>query len=69
MPDSNKIKLSSERFRCPEYLFQPNLDGKQFEGVHKLAFDSIIKCDSDIRKDLYGNIVLGGGNTMFENTK
>nr|POE69735.1 actin-41 [Quercus suber] len=26
---------------------------------------SIMKCDVDIRKDLYGNIVLSGGSTMF----
>jgi len=24
-----------------------------------------MKCDVDIRKDLYGNIVLSGGSTMF----
>jgi len=24
-----------------------------------------MKCDVDIRKDLYGNIVLSGGTTMF----
>jgi actin len=28
-------------------------------------FQTIMKCDEDIRKDLYGNIVLSGGNTMF----
>ncbi|MBA0572201.1 hypothetical protein Golob_002559, partial [Gossypium lobatum] len=27
--------------------------------------NSIMKCDVDIRKDLYGNIVLSGGTTMF----
>jgi len=25
-----------------------------------------MKCDVDIRKDLYGNIVLSGGTTMFD---
>jgi len=25
-----------------------------------------MKCDVDIRKDLYGNIVLAGGTTMFK---
>lgn len=24
-----------------------------------------MRCDLDIRKDLYGNIVMSGGNTMF----
>jgi len=29
-------------------------------------FDTIMKCDVDIRKDLYANIVLSGGTTMYE---
>jgi actin len=35
------------------------------EGVHKTTYDSIMRCDVDIRKDLYSNIVLSGGTTMF----
>src|SRR5690348_15259724 len=30
-----------------------------------MTFNSIMKCDLDIRKDLYGNVVLSGGSTMF----
>jgi actin-related protein len=33
--------------------------------VHEIIYNSIMKCDVDIRKDLYGNIVLSGGPTMF----
>lgn len=29
------------------------------------SYESIMKCDLDIRRDLYGNIVLSGGTTMF----
>jgi actin len=29
------------------------------------SFNSIMKCDIDIRRDLYGNIVMSGGTTMF----
>jgi len=29
-------------------------------------YDSLLKCDVDIHQDLLNNIVLGGGNTMFE---
>jgi len=47
-------------------LFKPNLIGREFAGVHQTTFDSIMKCDVDIRKDLYGNIVLSGGTTMFD---
>ena len=29
------------------------------------SYNSIFKCDLDIRRDLYGNVVLSGGTTMF----
>jgi actin len=59
------ITVGSERFRCPEVLFQPSLIGMESEGLHTVAYQSIMKCDMDIRKDLYGNVVLSGGSTMF----
>jgi len=67
LPDGNVITIGSERFRCPETLFQPTFIGKEEKGVHELTFKSIMKCDVDIRKDLYANTVLSGGTTMFEN--
>jgi actin-related protein len=66
LPDGNVITLGSERFRCPEVLFQPSLVGKEASGIHDTTFRSIMKCDVDIRRDLYANIVLSGGTTMFQ---
>jgi PAS domain S-box-containing protein len=66
LPDGNVITVGNERFRCPEVLFQPNFIGMEAAGIHETTFNSIGKCDIDIRKDLYGNIVLSGGTTMFE---
>jgi actin-related protein len=65
LPDGQVINVTNERFRCPEVLFQPSLIGKEDEGVHVLTYNSIMKCDIDIRKDLYGNVVMSGGSTMF----
>jgi len=65
LPDGQVITIGAERFRCPEVLFKPNFIGLEQEGVHKLTFSSIMKCDVDIRKDLYNNIVMSGGTTMF----
>jgi actin len=65
LPDGQVITIGSERFRCPETLFQPSFIGKEQDGIHKLTYDSIQKCDIDIRKDLYTNVVLSGGTTMF----
>jgi actin len=40
--------------------------GKEFPGLHELTYQSIMKCDVDVRRDLYGNIVMSGGTTMFK---
>jgi actin beta/gamma 1 len=65
LPDGNIITVGNERFRCPEVLFQPSFIGKEASGIHDTTFQSIMKCDVDIRKDLYANVVLSGGTTMF----
>jgi|Transcript_6661 actin beta/gamma 1 len=66
LPDGNVITIGNERFRCPEVLFQPSFIGKEALGVHDTMFQTIMKCDVDIRKDLYSNIVMSGGSTMYE---
>merc|ERR1739844_113146 len=66
LPDGNVITVGNERFRCPEVLFQPSFIGKEASGVHDTMFQTIMKCDVDIRKDLYANIVMSGGSTMYE---
>ncbi|KAG7643991.1 Actin family [Arabidopsis suecica] len=65
LPDGQVITIGAERFRCPEVLFQTSLIGMETSGIHETTYNSIMKCDVDIRKDLYGNIVLSGGTTMF----
>jgi actin-related protein len=52
-------------FRAPEALFQPSLIGLESTGIHETTYNSIMKCDVDIRKDLYANIVMSGGTTMY----
>ena len=65
LPDGQIITIGNERFRCPEALFQPSFLGMESDGIHVTTFNSILKCDIDIRKDLYANTVLSGGATMF----
>ena len=65
LPDGQVITIGVERFRCPEVLFKPTLIGIEQDGVHLATYNSVMKCDVDIRKDLYGNAVLSGGTTMF----
>ena len=71
LPDGKVITLKSERFRCPEALFQPTLihntnneTTSRSMGIHEAICNSITKCDW-ITKDLFANIVLSGGVTLF----
>jgi actin-related protein len=39
--------------------------GLESLGVGGLVWESVSKCDIDLRKNLLGNVVLSGGSTMF----
>ena len=65
LPDGQVITIGNERFRCSEVLFQPSFLGMETAGIHETTYNSIMKCDIDIRKDLYANTVLSGGTTMY----
>ena len=65
LPDGQVITIGNERFRCPEVLFDPAMVGSRKVGIHAMAYNSILKCDGEFRNDLFGNIVLSGGSTMF----
>lgn len=64
LPDGHKIKLGSERFRAPEILFDPELIGLEYPGVHQIVVDAINRTDMDLRQHLFGSIVLSGGSTL-----
>jgi actin-related protein len=66
MPDGRVITIGNERFRTPEALFKPAQIGLEETGLHEKTFQSIMKTDIDIRKDLYSNIMMSGGTSMFE---
>ncbi|KAH3777892.1 actin-87E-like [Dreissena polymorpha] len=65
LPDGGIITIANERFRCVETMFQPSFIGMESCGVHELLYNSVRKCDIDIRKDLWNNVVMSGGSTMF----
>ncbi|KAI9336071.1 actin family [Obelidium mucronatum] len=52
LPDGQVITIGNERFRAPEALFQPSLLGMENPGIHETL-------------ELYGNVVLSGGTTMY----
>jgi len=64
--DAQIITVGNEWLRCLEVLFKPLLIGEEKNSIHTRTYDSIKKCGVDIRKGLFGNIVLSGGIIMLE---
>ena len=67
LPDDSVVRLSTERYDIPEAIFDPKKIGLEQDGLHEIVFKSILKTNSDIRKEMFSNIILAGGNTLFEN--
>ena len=65
LPDGQTLTLNSERFRCPEALFQPSLLGLELPGIHQAVYNCLMRCPIDLRRDFFGNIVLFGSTTML----
>ena len=59
--------ISAERINAPEALFEPSLHNKEGDGLHHRVYQSIMKCDQEIRRDMYDNITLVGGTTLIRN--
>lgn len=64
LPDGSLMTFSSERFRCPEALFNP-LMGFEARGIHEQVYETIQKCAVNLRRQLYGSVVLSGGSTLY----
>ena len=60
--DGEFITVGKQRFQV---FFYPGLLGMTSPGVHEIIVESIKKCETDIRAELYQNILLAGGSTMF----
>lgn len=65
LPDGTVVSFGNQQIKCPEVLFKPQLIGKDFPGMDKMVYNCIQDCDIDVRRDLFKNITLSGGSTMF----
>lgn len=61
LPDGQIISVGSERFRCPEALFNPSFLGREEPGIAQMVYNTVMKCDIDVRRELYANTILSGG--------
>jgi actin len=66
LPDGQCVEVGKERFRAPEILFDPAIVHQEHPSISDFVAGTIKTCDINIRKDLSANIVLSGGNTMFD---
>ena len=66
LPDGMLVTMGNERFRTPEIMFNPDIIGMECDGIHTLLYDSIMHCDVDRRKELWDNVIMTGGNTLFD---
>ncbi|KAL6889974.1 Actin, gamma [Trichoderma evansii] len=65
LPDGQLLTIGNERFRATEALFNPAVLGIESGGIHTTTFNSIMKSDVDVRRELFDNIVMSGGTTMY----
>ena len=71
------IDVGGERFKACELLFNPSLleaercsifgvkAPEELRGVHDLISEAVGKCDADIKKELFQNVILTGGLRVF----
>ena len=55
------MKLDRNRINNP---FLNTSTDPNFKGLHHLIHDNINQCDVDIKKELYGNMIVTGGNSL-----
>ncbi|KAH3760144.1 actin [Pelomyxa schiedti] len=66
LPDSKAIRVSSAKYQVPEALFFPRVLSCTLSfGIHNMVHFAIQDCSHEFRRDLYRNIVLSGGNSLF----
>ena len=63
LPDGKIITVGDESFCCAEVLFQPSFIGEE---AGDPSFPDVTKCDVDLRKNLYANVVLSCGTNIFQ---
>jgi len=62
-----RVEVGHERFLAPEVFFHPEIYSSDFTKPLPEVVDSVIAtCPIDTRRNLYKNIVLSGGSTMYK---
>ncbi|EPX70786.1 SWI/SNF and RSC complex subunit Arp42 [Schizosaccharomyces octosporus yFS286] len=74
-PDGSNYQFGIDRFRVGEVLFNPsfafrdnlpeNTVPENAIELHNLVYQSILACESEIRSQLFSNIILTGGTSLI----
>ena len=65
VPKYDPVPLGKALFTAPELMFKPYLNNLPGPGIVEAVYNAIQEIDPKYHAELYGNIVLGGGNTLF----
>jgi len=65
LPDGRTLRIGAERFLAPELLFEPAQHGREGPGLAELVFNTIRRTDMHLQKELFSNVMLSGGSSMF----
>lgn len=65
--EQQTIVLNNERITIPEILFHPSDIGIPQMGIAEAVVDCIKSCPEESIYSLLGNIVVAGGNALFQN--
>jgi actin-related protein len=63
LPDRQLIKI--DKSVIPDPYFTNYTGDINYRGIHHLVNDNINQCDIDIKKELYNNIIVTGGNSLL----
>jgi actin-related protein len=63
--DDRLLLRTGEVLRASGRQRHSSFIGKEADGIHDTMFSTVMRCDVDTRKDLYANIVMSGGSTMY----
>lgn len=65
MPDHSYIEVDYERIQVPELMFKPSIGNLSFNSIQGCIDKAVNNVPLDLKNEMWNNIVLSGGNTMF----
>ena len=62
----SQTDTTSPNVSVARVFFKTSVIGKEANRIHDTSFQNVMKCDVDIRVNLYANVVLPSSTTMFQ---